>query len=69
MPPNKKGGKNYKKALDATEVTIAQIAGQDNEHSYPVPVITKEKGIKAIDNVGIPIAIKKKITSKKKKLE
>ena len=65
----KRGGKNFKKALGATEVTKAQIAGQDNEHSYPVPVLTKEKTIKAINNVGLPIAIKKKITSKKKKLE
>jgi hypothetical protein len=55
--------------LGATGVTKAQIAGQDNEHSYPVPVVSKEKTIKAIDNVGLPIAIKKKITSKKKKLE
>jgi len=65
----KRSGKSFQKAMGSIEVTQAQIAGQDNEHSYPVPVVSKEKTIKAIDNEHLPIATKKKITSKKKKLE
>jgi hypothetical protein len=65
----KSGGKSFQKAQGAIEVTKAQIAEQDNEHSYPGPGASKEKTINAIDNKPLPNTIEQKIITKKKKLE
>ncbi len=65
----KQGGKSFQKELLTKQVTTAQIAGQDNEHSYPGPVASQEKTINDIDNKPLPNTIKKKIITRKKKLE